>query len=59
MDAIECLKKRRSVRRFIEKDISKEVIEEIVESGALAATARNVQPIRFYRKPQIQVESFD
>ena len=47
MDAIECLKKRRSVRRFIEKDISKEVIEEIVESGALAATARNVQPIHF------------
>ncbi len=44
MDAIECLKTRRSVRSFRKTAISRETIEDIVDCGRLAATAINVQP---------------
>lgn len=44
MDAIECLKTRRSVRKFTAKRIDKAVIEDIVDCARLAATAINIQP---------------
>ncbi len=47
MDAIECLKTRRSVRAYTDAPVSKEIIEDIVDCGRLAATARNVQPWKF------------
>ncbi|MCX8053412.1 MAG: nitroreductase family protein [Armatimonadetes bacterium] len=48
MDAIECLKTRRSVRSY-RKDISidRSVVEDIVDCGRLAATAINIQPWQF------------
>lgn len=44
MDAIECMKTRRSVRVYEDKPVPREVIEDIVDCGRLAASAINVQP---------------
>jgi len=47
MDAIEALKKRRSVREFTDKPIPKGILEDLVDAARLAPTARNVQPWEF------------
>ena len=47
MDAIEVLKKRRSIRLFQDKSIPKSNLEAIVDAGRFAPTARNVQPWEF------------
>ena len=47
MDALEVLKKRRSVREYQDKPIPKDALEKIVDAGRFAATARNVQPWEF------------
>jgi nitroreductase len=44
VDAIECLKTRRSIRAYEGKAIPREIVEDIVDCGRLAATAINVQP---------------
>jgi nitroreductase len=47
MDAITCLKTRRSIRAYQDKPVPKELIEDIVDCGRLAATAINIQPWQF------------
>jgi nitroreductase len=47
MDAIECMRTRRSIRVYKDTPVSREVIEEIVDCGRLAASAINVQPWQF------------
>lgn len=47
MDAIECMKTRRSVRAYQTKPVPKEVIEDIIDCGRLAASAINIQPWQF------------
>lgn len=47
MDAIECLKTRRSIRSYLPGTVEKSVIEDIVDCGRLAATGINVQPWQF------------
>lgn len=47
MDAIECLKTRRSVRSYKPGQIDRATIEDIVDCGRLAATAMNLQPWHF------------
>ena len=47
MDAIECLKTRRSVRSYTNDPIDRAVIEDIVDCGRLAATGMNLQPWEF------------
>lgn len=47
MDAIEAIKKRRSVREYKDKTISKEILQNLVDAARLAPTARNVQPWEF------------
>ena len=47
MDAIECLKTRRSVRVYQDQPVPREIIEDIVDCGRLAATAINIQPWSF------------
>ena len=44
MDALECLKTRRSVREYLDTPVPKEIIEDIVDCGRLAASGVNVQP---------------
>jgi len=47
MDALEVLKKRRSVREYLDQEIPKDVLEKIIEIARFAPTARNVQPWEF------------
>jgi nitroreductase len=47
MDALEAIRKRRSVRDFTGDTIPKEDIEQIVDAGRLAATGYNDQPWDF------------
>ncbi len=47
MDALEAIKKRRSVRDFTGDVISREDLEKIVDAGRLAATGSNKQPWDF------------
>jgi nitroreductase len=47
MDAIECMKTRRSIRAYLDKPVAREVIEDIVDCGRLAASAINMQPWKF------------
>jgi len=44
MDAIACLKTRRSVRLYKKDNVSRDIIEDIVDCGRLAASAINIQP---------------
>ncbi len=47
MDALEAIKKRRSVRVFTGVSIPREDLEKIVDAGRLAATGSNRQPWDF------------
>jgi nitroreductase len=47
MDAIEAIKKRRSVRSYTGEAIPKEDLMKIVDAGHLAATGNNFQPWEF------------
>ncbi len=47
MEALECIKTRRSVRRFTDEIVSDETIKEIVEAAIYAPTWKNSQTIRY------------
>jgi nitroreductase len=47
MDALEAIRKRRSVRRYTGDPIPREHLETIVDAGRLAATGSNRQPWAF------------
>ena len=47
MDAIEAIRRRRSVRRYTGDPIPREHLETIVDAGRLAATGYNKQPWEF------------
>lgn len=47
MDALECIKTRRSVREYSGKSMEKNILERIVDAGRLAPTANNIQPWEF------------
>lgn len=47
MDAIEVMRKRRSIRKYLSKPVQKKDIEILIDCGRLATTARNVQPWEF------------
>jgi len=47
MEAMECLKTRRSIRAYSGEPVPREVVEDIIDAGRLAATAVNVQPWQF------------
>ncbi|MFQ3548650.1 MAG: nitroreductase family protein [Armatimonadota bacterium] len=47
MDAIDCIKSRRSIRQYDKTPVEKKIIEDIVDCGRLAATALNLQPLIF------------
>lgn len=46
MDAIECLKTRRSIRKFADEPVSREMITDILECGRWAPSGINNQPWR-------------
>lgn len=47
MQAIELLKKRRSIRKYKSEPIAEELLRELLDSARFAPTARNVQPWEF------------
>jgi len=47
MDALEAIRKRRSVREYTGEPIAREDLEKIVNAGRLAATGNNRQPWDF------------
>ncbi len=47
MDALEAIRRRRSVRRYTGEDIPRLHLEQIVDAGRLAATGYNRQPWHF------------
>lgn len=47
MDALEAIRKRRSIRKFTGESIPKADLETIVDAGRLAATGHNHQPWDF------------
>ena len=47
MEALECIKSRRSVRKYKEESISRETIEKIIESAAFAPSWKNTQITRY------------
>ncbi len=47
MNAIECIRGRRSVRRYTEEPVTKEQFEEIVELARMAPTWKNTQTLRY------------
>jgi nitroreductase len=47
MDAIECIKTRRSIRNYSADPVRKEVIEEIIDCARLSPTGRGEQPWEF------------
>ena len=44
---IDCIYKRRSIRKFSDKSVSKEILEKILEAGKVAPSAKNRQPWKF------------
>lgn len=47
MDFTECIKTRRSVRRFTGEPVERELLESIVSEAAYAPSWKNVQPARY------------
>ena len=47
MEALECIKTRRSVRRFTEQPVTKEDVEPIVAAAAFAPSWKNTQIARY------------
>lgn len=43
MDAIECIKQRRSVRIYIDKSIPKDILADMIDCARLAPSGRNTQ----------------
>lgn len=48
MEAIECIKTRRSVRRFTDEPIGEEVLQKIVEAAVMSPSWKNSQTIRYH-----------
>ena len=47
MDALEAIKKRRSVRDFVDRDVEWELVMQVVDAGKLAPCAGNLQSWKF------------
>ena len=48
MEAVKCIKERRSTRKFKAESVAKDVIEEIVSAAAYAPSWKNTQIARYY-----------
>ena len=48
MDLKECMKTRRSIRRFTEAKVPQEVVKEVIEAARFAPSWKNTQISRYY-----------
>ena len=47
MEAIECIKTRRSIREYTNEPVSHEIVEKIVEAASLSPSWKNTQIARY------------
>ncbi|MGI6190379.1 MAG: nitroreductase family protein [Eubacterium sp.] len=47
MEALECIKTRRSVRKYTDKPVTEETIRQLIELASYAPSWKNCQPIRY------------
>lgn len=47
MDTLDCIKTRRSIRKFLDKDIPEDIINKLLEAAVCAPSARDGQPWHF------------
>ena len=47
MDAITCIKTRRSIRKFEDRAVPHELVNEIIGDSAMAPSWKNCQPVRY------------
>lgn len=47
MEAIECIKTRRSIRKFSDVPVSRNIVEKIVEAAAMSPSWANTQTVRY------------
>lgn len=47
MDAVTCIKTRRSIRQFTNQEVSKETLEDLVQTAAFAPSWKNTQTTRY------------
>ena len=47
MEALECIKTRRSVRKFTDAPITREELQQVVEAAAYAPSWKNTQTVRY------------
>ena len=47
MDAITCIRTRRSVRKFEDRPVPHEIVNEIIGDSAMAPSWKNCQPVRY------------
>jgi len=56
METLECIKTRRSKRKFLNKEVPQETIEKIIDAGKCAPSSHDGQPWKFYiiKKKQLK-----
>lgn len=47
METLECIKARRSIRKYEDKPVPRELLEKILQAGIAAPSSKNRQPWRF------------
>ena len=52
MEALECIKTRRSVRKFTEQPVDRALLEQIVAAAAYAPSWKNTQIARTLSTPE-------
>jgi len=48
METLECIKTRRSIRKFSEKEVPNDIIEKIIEASKYTPSSHDSQPWQFY-----------
>ena len=61
MEALECIKTRRSIRKFKDEPVAHETVDAIVEAASMAPSWKNTQITRYYvvENPDIKQEIAD
>ncbi len=60
METLECIKTRRSIRKFLDKEVPQDLIREILEAARWAPSGGNRQPWRFIlTQDSEKIKTFD
>ncbi|MBN1592836.1 MAG: nitroreductase family protein [Candidatus Coatesbacteria bacterium] len=60
METLECIRTRRSIRKFLDKEVPQDIIREILEAARWAPSGGNKQPWRFVvTQDREKIRTFD